>query len=140
MTKTILAVVVALVVAGGAWFWYTGGLNKNRENPVTSDLLGTYAYLCDNGVRFDMTLRYSVSSVVLKAQGAAPFTEVVLEQKSGGTYSTEEGEVTLVGEGETINLTVGAANMTCNPVLSGDMAPFSWGNEREGSDPSPDNY
>lgn len=74
-----------------------------------------------------------ISSLALKAQGNAPFTEVVLDHKTGAVYGTEEGEVILIGEGETIELTVGAATMTCNPVPNDEMAPFNWGNEREGS-------
>ena len=116
------------MVAGGAWYWYMG----SEQSTMASDTFGTYAYSCDNGVKFDMTLSSTVSSVTLKAQGSAPFTEVVLDQKSHSTYATEEGEVSLVGDGEKIQLTVGAATMTCNPVPSADSAPFNWGGAGEG--------
>lgn len=129
MTKTAIGIVVAIIVAGGAWYWYMG----SQKQDMAADTFGMYAYSCDNGVKFDMTLSNTVSSVTLKAQGNAPFSEVVLEQKSGSTYGTEEGEVTLVGNGEEIKLTVGAANMTCNPVPNGDMAPFNWGGAGEGT-------
>ncbi|MDB5225697.1 MAG: hypothetical protein JWL87_649 [Candidatus Adlerbacteria bacterium] len=133
MTKTLIAVVAALAVAGAGWYWYMGG---EKPDVVADDTFGTYAYSCDNGVRFEMTLFSNVSSVALKAQGSAPFSEVVLEQKSSSTYATQEGEVVLVGDGEEIKLTVGAANMTCNPVPSDDMAPFNWGGAGEGPDAS----
>lgn len=77
-----------------------------------------------------MALSSNVSSVVLKAQGNAP---VVLDQKFGSIYATEDGEVSLVGDGEEIQLTIGAANMTCNPVPNGDMARFNWGGAGEGT-------
>jgi len=129
MTKTVIAVVVAVIVAGAGWYWYMGGGNKD----TATDTFGTYAYSCDNGVVFDMTLYSNISSVSLKAQGNAPFTEVVLNQKSASTYATEDGEVSLVGSGEEITLTVGAANMKCNPIPNGDMAPFNWGGAGEGT-------
>ncbi len=132
MTKTALGVVVALVVAGGAWYWFSGQKGDAASAPA-GGTFGTYAYSCDNGVMFDMTLSSNVSSVALKAKGAAPFTQVVLEQKSGTTYATEEGEVSLVGDGETVTLTVGAATMTCNPVPSQTEAPFNWGGAGEGT-------
>jgi hypothetical protein len=130
MTKTAIAVVAALLVAGAGWYWYMG-----KDMQETADgAFGTYSYTCDNGTAFDMVLSSNASSVTLKAQGAAPFSEVVLEQKSGPTYATPEGEVVLVGEGEEIRLTVGAANMVCNPTPSDTMAPFNWGGEGEGPD------
>ena len=128
MTKTIIGVVAAVVVAGGGWYWYMGG----EKQDIAADTFGTYAYSCDNGVKFEMTLSSTVSSVALKAQGDAPFSEVVLEQKSGSTYATEDGEVSLAGDGEKVQLTVGAATMTCNPVPNADSAPFNWGGAGEG--------
>ena len=128
MTKTIIGVAAAVVVAGGGWYWYMGG----EKQDIAADTFGTYAYSCDNGVKFEMTLSSTVSSVAIKAQGSAPFSEVVLQQVSGSTYATEDGEVSLVGDGEEIQLTVGAANMTCSPVSNTDSAPFNWGGAGEG--------
>jgi hypothetical protein len=129
MTKTAIGVVAALIVAGGGWYWYMVA----QTHEAADGTFGTYAYTCDNGIRFEMTLSSDNPSVVLKAQGAAPFSEVTLEQKSASTYATSEGEVALVGDGEKITLTVGAATMVCNPVPSQDMAPFNWGDAGEGS-------
>lgn len=115
---------------GAGWYWYAG----NEQENMVDDTFGTYVYSCDSGVSFEMTLFSSSPSVALKAQGSAPFTEVVLEQQSGPTYATEDGEVVLVGSGEKIQLTVGATTMMCDPVPNGDMAPFHWGGGGEGPD------
>ncbi len=131
MSKTAIGVVAAVVVAGGAWYWYMGGAVPEMSN---DDVFGTYAYSCSNGVQFEMTLYSGLPSVALKAQGSAPFTEVTLDRVSGGAYATPDGEVALVGDGETINLTVGAVNMTCNPIPDGDNAPFNWGGAGEGTE------
>ena len=132
MPKTVIGVVAAVVVAGGAWYWYMGGAETDMS-ANSNDTFGTYSYSCSNGVKFDMTLYSNTPSVLLKAQGNAPFSEVTLNRTTGTTYATADGEVALMGDGETINLTVGANNMTCTPIPDGENAPFNWGGADEGN-------
>ncbi len=122
----VVAVVVALGAAYYIWF-----MPQTASAPVTTttqgQTLGDYNYTCENGVKFTMTPAADVSSITLKAIGSAPFTTVTIPKVADGQYATSDGEVSFVGKGEGVTVTVGATTMTCNPVADSQNAPFNWG-------------
>lgn len=125
--STIVGVVVAVVVVGGAWYWFMGRPAEVQDN------LGTYPYTCDNGAAFTMTPASDVSSIALTPGAGATFGAVTLAQASstaGARY--EGGGVVFVGAGEGVTLSVAGATFNCSPVPNPDSAPFNWGDAGEG--------
>ena len=128
-TKAILSVVAVIVLVGAGWWAYTQYKPVPAMEMAQSSDMGTYGYQCDNGVQFSMTLTQTDDGLLatIAPSTAAPFSTTTLKEVGQSTFATAEGEVTFVGAGEEVTLTVGAATMHCNPVPSSDMAPFNWG-------------
>jgi len=128
MQKTILGVVAAVVVAGGGWYFYMNGQGELQQD------LGSYAYSCDNGSQFTMAPSADMSSVKLSAGSQGMFSgDVTLSNIAGAEGARYEGgNITFVGAGEEVQLTVGSEKAVCNPVQSQELAPWNWGDAGEG--------
>lgn len=133
-TRDIVGIVGVIVLIGGVAYWVAGGEPHSQttgapvEQQQATDTMGSYSYSCDNGTQFTLTPSADASSVIIAAQGPAPFSTVTLGQVGQGQYASQDGEVSLGAQGEEVDVTVGAATMRCNPVPAGaDQAPFNWG-------------
>lgn len=126
----ILGWLVALtIVIIGGWYMYT---NTSSSTMLAGDA-GTYAYMCDTGVGFNMTPSTDVASITVSPGEGASFGETTLSFVNADAGQRFEGEgMVFVGAGEGVTLTVGNTTHVCEPVPSTDMAPWNWGDAGEG--------
>ena len=126
---TLLVVVVA-IGAVAYYFWPMMAKAPATQSETASQNMGTYAYICDNGVGFTMTPSANMSAVTLKSTTAAPFSEVTLNKQGDGNIymsNPNDAEFSFEGKGETVTIALGAQTMVCHPVADPDNAPFNWG-------------
>ncbi len=137
-TKAIWAIVVLIIIVGGsAYFYKTHGYLGANEHYANTHDLGMYPYVCSNGSTFTFSPLEGMHTVQLSADAQGMFTgTATLTQVSDATYkgTAPDGQsVSLVGDGETITLTVGGTTATCNPKPSQDSAPWNWGDSHTAS-------
>lgn len=129
MKKSILGAILIVFIGLGMWYYFGG---KTSMNEGSSDM-GSYAYLCNNGVEFSMEPSADVSSVRVIPGANATFSAATLatvESSSGARF--EGSGMTFVGVGEEVQFTANGMLMICNPKPSQDMAPWNWGDVGEG--------
>lgn len=129
MKSTIVSILVVIVAATGAWYVYSKGPGA-AQYANTQDL-GMYPYVCDNGSTFTLSPLEGLKTVQVSADSQGMFTgTATLALVSGTTYSgtaPDKQTVMLMGDGETVHLTVGSGQATCSPKANPDSAPWNWG-------------
>ena len=133
--KTAIAVVVIVILAAAAWFWQADrqalAQQGAADQQAAANDLGTYPYTCDNGSEFTLSPLESGQAVQISADAQGMFTgTATLDQVKGTSYAgaAPDGQrVAILGDGETVHLTVGSAQATCNPKPNPDEAPWNWG-------------
>lgn len=129
MKSTIVSILVVIVVAAGGWYVYSKGPGANQY--ANTQDLGVYPYVCDNGSTFTLSPLEGLKTVQVSADSQGMFTgTATLTLVSGTSYSgtaPDKQPVMLMGSGETVHLTVGSVQATCNPKPNPDSAPWNWG-------------
>ncbi len=132
-TKAIWAIVVLIIIVGGGAYFY------KTQTPAHMQDLGMYPYTCDNGSTFNLSPLEGLKTVQVSADTQGMFTgTATLALMSGTSYkgtAPDGQQVMLVGNGETIHLTVGSTQATCNPKPSQDSAPWNWGDTNAAANP-----
>lgn len=129
MRTRYIALAVGVIVLAGAAVWYTRDDSGTPEDmPLT---YGEYAYTCDSGVEFMLTLSPDFNSVTIQpVVGAAYPTESRLFESptdTGRRYRS--GEYEMHGQGERVTLYDTATQKTysCEPQPKPDEAPLNFG-------------
>lgn len=126
MIAKIGAFFSVLLIAGVA-YWYLVDRSPSAE-------MGEYAYTCANGESFTMTPAEDLSWVAITPGENASFGSQTLSYESNIDGMKYFGfEMALVGAGEEIELRIGSATTTCNPVPNAENAPWNWGDRGEGA-------
>jgi hypothetical protein len=137
MSKLALGIAAIIVIAGGGWYAYA---HHGADRQATASDLGTYPYSCDNGSEFTLAPVEGLKQVQVYADAQGMFTgTTTLDQTAGANYqgaAPDGQQVALAGDGETIHLTVGSDQATCNPKPNPDEAPWNWGDPDTGADQS----
>jgi hypothetical protein len=130
MNKTAIGIVVAVIVIAGGWYAYAHYQDRSDSSTSANDL-GTYPYVCDNGSTFALTPLEGMQAVRVSADAQGMFTgTATLAQVEGTSYkgaAPDGQEVAIMGDGETVHMTVGSNTATCNPKPNPDAAPWNWG-------------
>lgn len=133
--KTSLIALLALVVVGGGYYWYSNKSPTNTESEYEQYAemqdLGMYPYRCDNDREFILSPLEGMTVVQVSGNadgvvnGTANLTLVSGTEYAGKTPSGQD--MSLRGDGETVYLTIAGDNVTCQPKPSNEGAPWNWG-------------
>jgi len=134
MTKGIVGLVIIAALGIGIWYVYAGRQAADQyvaNQYASADDLGTYPYVCDNGSTFILSPLEGMAQVQVSADAQGMFTgTATLAQTAGTNYAgaAPDGQaVALLGDGETVHLTVGSEKAICSPKPDPDNAPWNWG-------------
>ncbi|MBI5456944.1 hypothetical protein HY969_04385 [Candidatus Kaiserbacteria bacterium] len=142
--KNLIAGVILLVIIVGGGYWYIqnqtapADTNMQADESAMQQDTDSYPYTCDNGSEFTMAPSDNLSTIQISAGSQGAFTgTATLASVASNAGARFEGShmgqnITFVGAGEEVQLTVGNALMICNPKPSQDMAPWNWGDAGEG--------
>lgn len=128
--KQYYATALVCILALGGVIFYTY-FDKDSVHRAADDM-GSYAYLCTDGVEIKMVPDSDMTSITLVPGSTARFEQTTLVQ--AGPHNRFEGSgIVLTGAGESIRIITGTQTLDCNPVASQDMAPFNFGDAGEGA-------
>lgn len=126
MIAKLGALILVLLITGVGYWYFTEG-SPSAE-------MGQYGYTCANGETFTMTPAEDLSWVAITPGDDASFGPQTLSYESNIDGMKYFGyQMALIGEGEEIELRIGSATTTCNPVPNAEMAPWNWGDRGEGA-------
>jgi hypothetical protein len=127
--KSTIIIIAIIVIAAAGWYVYAGRQSASQQAPAAD--LGTYPYTCDNGSEFALSPLEGMQAVQVSADAQGMFTgTATLSQVEGTHYAgaAPDGQsVAVVGDGETVHLTVGSGQTDCHPQPNPDEAPWNWG-------------
>ena len=135
MKTLVWVVILVLLIVGGYWFIQQGGL----KTVTVEEGMGTYPYVCDNGMEFTMSPSADVTIITLTPGTGASFGETTLahtDSTAGARFeggNPADGSIVFFGAGEGVRLTVGGSTFICNPVPNPDSPPWNWGDAGEGA-------
>ena len=124
MKKAVLSVpiLILILLIVGAWYWF--GAPK-AQAPA---MLGTYAYECDEHVRFLMTPSSDLSTIDIKPVGGTyPPASTLKKQVTNSGARYEGNGVVFVAHGEGVVLGEGDDALNCSPTPNQSEAPFNFG-------------
>jgi hypothetical protein len=129
VNKTAVGILVLIAIVGAGWYAYAR--RQAADGLASTNDLGMYPYVCDNGSAFILSPLEGMRNVQISADAQGMFTgTATLAQTEGASYAgtAPDGQaVSLTGDGETVHLTVGTGKATCAPKPSDDGAPWNWG-------------
>lgn len=121
-----LAVVLLIVLAAIGNRLYVHHLAV-ETSPTVADI-GAYPYHCSDGEAFTLYQNEDLSLLRIAPSAGAPLLpDATLRRASLATSSYEGGGLTLVGNGETLTLSLKSLTLTCTPLPDGDSAPLNFG-------------
>lgn len=130
MKARYLLLACAVLIVAFAATWYTRTPEDERINRQNLTF-GEYAYTCDGGVEFMLTLSPELSAVTLQPVAGAnyPRESVLTDSPTDSGRRFRSGEYELHARGETIALydTASQRSYRCEPQPKPNEAPLNFG-------------
>lgn len=126
--KYLLPVLLVGILVIGAFYAFNTYIYEEKQADLTAYTYGSYPYMCANGVRFELLPSEDMNTVYIRPveNDRAPRAILSAVPVSEGVRYEADG-ITLIGRGESVELSTDTETFSCAPVVSQENAPLNFG-------------